>query len=75
MSKATISVESLQLALDILDEHCRELLHVEHTGVFESFRGAASRLESEIVGAEPIRPLRLHEDLRMIADLFRSVGK
>ena len=71
----TISIEALQLALDILDEHCHELLHVKHDDVFESFQGTASRLESELAADDPTQPQAYQEDLRRIATIFRSVGK
>ena len=73
--EGAISIEALQLAFDTLDEHCRELLHVQHDGVFESFQGAASRLESELVADDPIHPPHLREDIQRIVGIFRSVGK
>ena len=75
MSEAPISAVSLQLALSILDAHCRATLNVIHGDVFEVFQDVASHLENEIRTGNPSHPPHVLEDLRVIADLFRSVGK
>ena len=74
-SDGVISVKALQLALGFLDDHYRSQLHLSHDGVFESFQGASSRLEREVSADDPIHPPNLREDLRRLADIFRSVGK
>ena len=74
-SDGVISVEALQLALRTLDECCHAQLHLISADVIQLFLETSSRLENEISGDDPVHSPHLQEDLRRIAEIFRSLGK
>ena len=74
MSDATISLESLQIFLDILADHSRNQYDAVHiSDGIRWFQGAAHDLENRLKSGD--LPRHLHDDLRLVAEVFRNVGK
>ncbi len=75
MEKDVVSVEALELALRLLVSGDRVPLHICIADEIQWFQETSSHLEGELDNDDNLHPAHLRDDLRKIAEIFRSVGK